>query len=178
MNFEQLKYPVGKFQKPEVISDEILQNCISKISSFPSLLQQEIKNLSGNLMESEYRPGGWTVRQVINHCADSHMNGLIRVKLTLTEDKPVIKPYLEARWAELEDSKNFPIEPALNILDGVHKRWSTILKSLSKEQWQRTFIHPELQKEISLAENTCLYAWHCDHHLGHVRIVSNQKVNF
>ena len=101
------------------------------------------------------------------------MNALIRLKLILTEDKPVVKPYSEERWAELVDSKSFRIEPALKILEGLHEHWSGLLDSLSEDQWQRTFIHPEQGKEICLAEKTCLYAWHCDHHLGHVAIVAD-----
>lgn len=174
MNLDQLKYPVGRFEKPEVITSEILQKCISTIKEFPAALKQKLKNLSKEQLDTEYRPGGWTVRQVVNHCADSHMNGIIRIKLTLTEDKPVIKPYLEAKWAELEDSKSFPVDAALKILEGVHEKWATLLKSLTDEQWQRTFIHPEHGKEITIAENTCLYAWHCNHHLGHVRLVSRK----
>ena len=172
MNLEQLKYPIGNFEKPESITRDMQQNFISTISSFPSQLQQKLKGLSKDQLDTVYRPGGWTIRQVVNHCADSHMNGFVRLKLTLTEDNPVIKPYLEAHWAELEDSKNFPIEPALKILEGIHERWSSLLRSLSDDQWQRTFIHPEQNDKISLAESTCVYAWHCNHHLGHVEIVS------
>ena len=171
MNLEQLKYPTGKFQKPEKITQDMLRDSIQKISSFPERLQQKLQDSNDELLDTTYRPGGWTLRQVVNHCADSHMNALIRLKLTLTEEKPLVKPYFEERWAELEDSKSFPIEPALKILEGMHEHWSSLLNSLSEDQWQRTFIHPEHGKEISLAENTCLYAWHCDHHLGHVAIV-------
>ena len=174
MNLEYLKYPIGKFKKPDNISEDTLQSCISRISSFPSRLQQKLKGLSEEQLDTAYRPGGWTVRQVVNHCADSHMNGFIRIKLTLTEDKPVIKPYLEDRWAELDDTRNFPIGPALMMLEGIHERWSSLLNSLSGDQWQRTFFHPEHGNEVSLAENTCVYAWHCDHHLGHVNIVADQ----
>lgn len=176
MNLEQLKYPIGKYEKPETITGDMLQNCISTIYSFPSRLQEKLKVLGEEQLDTPYRSGGWTVRQVVNHCADSHMNGFVRVKLTLTEDKPVIKPYLEAKWAELEDSKKFPIEPALKILEGIHERWGSLLESLSEDQWRRTFIHPEHGKEVSLTENTCLYAWHCNHHLGHVAIVAKQTL--
>ncbi len=174
MNIDNLKYPVGKFQKPEVITSEILQNCILTISEFPFVLQQELKKLSKAQLDSAYRPGGWTVKQVVNHCADSHMNGIIRIKLTLTEDKPVIKPYLEAEWAELEDSKNNSVDAAIKILEGVHHRWSSLLNNITEDQWQRKFIHPEHGKEITIAENTCLYAWHCNHHLGHIKLVSRK----
>ncbi|WP_029033388.1 YfiT family bacillithiol transferase [Salinimicrobium terrae] len=174
MDLDQLKYPTGKFAKPEIIIPEILRNSITTISSFPSRLQQKLKSFSKEQLDMKYRPEGWTVRQVVNHCGDSHINGFIRVKLALTEDEPVIKPYLEARWAELEDSKNFPVESALKILEGTHYRWSNLLNSLTEDQWQRTFIHPESGKTITLAENTCVYAWHCNHHLGHIEIVENQ----
>lgn len=175
MNLEQLKYPIGRFQKPDIISKDILHKSLETISSFPSRLEKSLHKLHKDQFDIPYRPGGWTVRQVVNHCADSHMNGLMRVKLTLTENKPVIKPYLEDRWAELGDSKNSPIEPALAILRGVHERWSTLLESLNEDQWQRNFIHPESGKEISLTEITCLYAWHCEHHLGHVALVGKEQ---
>ncbi len=175
MNLEKLKYPIGKFEVPKDITDEILQKCIEDIASFPTRLRQVVNNLNESHLNTEYRPGGWTIRQLLNHCADSHMNGFMRVKLTLTEEKPVIKPYLEASWAELEDSRDYPIESALSILDGIHPRWSTLLKSFSLDQWQRTFIHPEQGREITLAANTCLYAWHCNHHLAHITTLKESK---
>lgn len=175
MNIEQLKYPIGKFEKPETITSEFLKDCIDHISTFPARLRKEVDFLSEEQLDTPYREDGWTIRQVVNHCSDSHMNGLIRVKLALTEDTPVIKPYLEDRWAELADSKKHSIQPALAMLDGIHNRWGALLSNLSEEQLQRTFIHPSHGKEVSLRENTCHYAWHCNHHLAHITSLKERR---
>ena len=168
MTIEELKFPIGRFEKPIKITLEILHNYIIDISTFPNRIKEEVKNLKDEQLDTPYRKNGWTIRQVINHCADSHMNALIRFKLTLTEEKPTIKPYYEERWAELTDSKNIPIQPALKMLEGIHERWSVLLNNFTKEQLERTFIHPEREKEIRLDENIGVYAWHCNHHLAHI----------
>lgn len=165
---EQLKYPIGRFKKPEIISKEYLQNCISIIENFPEKLKSEVGQLTDKQLDTSYRENGWTIRQVIHHCADSHINSILRFKLALTEENPTIKPYFEDRFAELTDSRNFPIEASLQILEGTHKRWTALLKSLSEEDLQKTFIHPEHNKEFSLEENIGIYAWHCNHHLAHI----------
>lgn len=165
---EQLKYPIGRFKKPEIISKEYLQNCISIIENFPEKLKSEVGQLTDKQLDTSYRENGWTIRQVIHHCADSHINSILRFKLALTEENPTIKPYFEDRFAELKDSRNFPIEASLQILEGTHKRWTALLKSLSEEDLQKTFIHPEHNKEFSLEENIGIYAWHCNHHLAHI----------
>ena len=128
---------------------------ISDIESFPARLTAEVENLTDEQLDTPYRPDGWTIRQVVNHCADSHMNGLIRHKLLLTENKPTIKPYIENLWAELPDSKSMPIESAIQILLGVHKRWTVLLKSLSKDDLKRTYIHPGTWKRISVGRKYC-----------------------
>lgn len=163
-----LQFPIGKYIKPETITLEILDNYILDIETFPSRLKIEVLNLTDSQLDTAYRPDGWTIRQVINHCSDSHMNSLTRFKLALTEDKPVIKPYFEDRWAELADSKSMPIEPALKILEGIHARWTVLLKSLSSSDLAKTFIHPEHGIEFRLDENIGVYAWHCNHHLAHI----------
>jgi hypothetical protein len=168
MNLEKLKYPIGKYKKPDTLTTEILYNYITDIESFPERLRVEVENLTDEHLDTQYRPNGWTIRQVVNHCADSHMNGLARLKLALTEDKPTIKPYMETLWAELPDSKTIPIEPALHILDGLHKRWAVLLKSLSQDDLKRIYIHPEHGREFQLEESIGLYAWHCSHHLAHI----------
>jgi len=119
-------------------------------------------------MDTPYREGGWTLRQVVHHCADSHMNAFCRFKLAMTEEKPVIKPYEEARWAALADSKNLPVDASLAILKGLHERWTVLMKSLREAERHRTFIHPEHGREISLQETIGLYAWHGEHHLAHI----------
>lgn len=175
MNPEKLKYPIGKYQKPETFTADILGTYINEIKSLPARLRREVEYLSEGQLNTPYRPEGWTVRQVVNHCSDSHMNGIIRLKLALTEEKPVVRPYLEAEWAELADSKDFPIEPALKILDGIHRRWAEILSSLSEEQWQRKLIHPQGDREMTVREITGHYNWHGNHHLAHITSLKERK---
>ena len=166
---EELKYPIGKFELPPVISEDILAEWIAGIASFPARLKDEVEHLTDEQLDTPYRPGGWTIRQVVHHCADSHMNSFTRLKLALTEDEPTIKPYFEARWAELDDARKMPVGPALEMIEGMHERWVFLLRSLSEAQLARTFIHPEHGKEFRVDESTGAYAWHCNHHLAHVR---------
>ena len=163
-----LKYPIGKFIKPVPITKDLCDEYIHDIECFPAMLRNETERLSEQQLDTPYRPEGWTIRQVVHHCADSHMNSLMRFKLALTENKPSIKPYFEARWAELSDSKNMAIEPALQMLDGIHARWVFLLQSMSTDDMKRSFIHPEHGKEMRLDEVTALYAWHGKHHLAHI----------
>ncbi|MEZ4689150.1 MAG: putative metal-dependent hydrolase [Ignavibacteria bacterium] len=165
---------MGKFKKPGKISKEMLTQFINDISTFPDRLKREVVHLTDEQLDTPYRPEGWTIRQVVNHCADSHSNSLTRFKLALTEDNPVIRPYFEDRWAELADSKSNPIGPALKMLEGIHERWSILLRSLTVEQLSRTFIHPESGKKIRLDENIGIYAWHCNHHLRHITALKEQ----
>lgn len=166
--YDETKFPIGPFESPTEITSEALQNYISAISTFPQRLKKEVELLSDAQLDTPYRTGGWTIRQVVHHCADSHMNSLIRFKLALTEDQPTIKPYFEDRWAELDDSRTMPIASSLKILEGVHERWTLVLNSLSNEQFTRTFVHPEHRKPLRVYEATALYAWHCNHHLAHI----------
>lgn len=175
MTPEKLKYPIGQFENPKEITNTMFRDYISDISTFPQRLRNDVLTLSDLQLNTTYRPEGWTIRQVISHCADSHMNALVRLKLTLTEDKPTIKPYYEARWAELPDSTNIPIDSVLKMIEGIHERWTVLLKSLTPKQMKLTFKHPEQGKEISIAENTALYAWHCNHHLAHITSLKNAK---
>lgn len=177
MTEEKLKYPIGKFIKPDrdSLTKELLEKYIAEIEIFPSRLRSEVENLTDEQLGAQYRPNGWTIRQVVNHCADSHINGFVRFKLTLTEEKPIVKPYFEERWAELIDSKAIPIEPALKMLEGLHQRWTILLKSLKEEQLKRSFIHPENEREISLEETISLYAWHGNHHLAHITTLKKIK---
>ena len=168
MTLNELKYPIGEFRKPSTITKEILKTWISDIASFPNRLSNEVLTLSDEQLDTPYRPDGWTIRQVVHHCADSHMNSLTRFKLTLTEDKPTIKPYYEERWAELADSKHMPIEPSLKMIEGIHERWSVLLNKLLESDYSKIFIHPEHGKEFRIDENMGIYAWHCNHHLAHI----------
>lgn len=168
MDIEKLKFPIGKFVKPTTITNNILATWIADISAFPKRLSDEVLNLTDEQLDTQYRSGGWTIRQVVHHCADSHMNSLTRLKLCLTEDLPTIKPYFEERWAELFDAKNMPIQSSLKMLEGIHERWTVLLNHLTADQLKRIFIHPEHGKTFSVEENIGIYAWHCNHHLAHI----------
>ena len=168
MNLEQLKYPAGKFVKPESITKEIIDSAISEIENFPSLVKFEIQNLEEKDLQLRYRPEGWTITQVVHHCADSHINSYMRFKLALTENVPTIKPYEESLWAELPDNNLSPFV-SLKLLDTLQEQWVYILKSLSEEDLNKEFIHPEQSEKISLKENISIYSWHCRHHLAHIR---------
>lgn len=170
MDLEQLRYPIGKFIFPVEFTAENLNLAIRQIEQFPLKVKQAVKDLDDSQLDTTYRESGWTIRQVVHHCADSHMNSLIRYKLALTEDNPTIKPYEEQLWAELADGKNLPIEPSMKMLEGIHYRWAVLLKSMSEEQFSRTFVHPSNNEKMTLKKATAMYAWHCNHHLGHITI--------
>ena len=170
---EQRRYPIGQFEWGKEYSDEQVQTLIDTIEKFPSRLRALVKGMDKQL-DTHYREGGWTVRQVVHHVADSHMNAYIRFKLALTEDKPTIKPYNEKAWAELIDSKVLPISISLGILEGVHERWTTILKAMDAETFNRTFFHPEHMKMHSLIEILAMYVWHCNHHYEHINLVRKE----
>jgi len=178
MELEKLKYPLGKYSKPSSFSSEKINEWISEIALFPTRLTKLVENLSPDELLWVYRPNGWNIRQVVHHCADSHMNGLIRFKLSLTEDTPTIKPYLEGKWANTADVNEAPIEDSLKIIEGLHSRWAYLLKSLNSEDLKREFIHPEHGKHFSLAEYIGNYAWHSNHHLAHIKQAISHKGNF
>lgn len=170
-----VRYPIGQFEKPNFINKQELSGWIRIIAEFPQEIASEVLSLTDEQLDTPYRDGGWTVRQVVHHCADSHMNAFIRFKLALTETNPTIKPYYEALWAELPDSK-IQLEPSLNLLKGLHERWSKLLESLDDEDLKRTYNHPELGRPIPLDEVIGMYAWHCNHHLAHITVLKrNQK---
>ena len=140
---------------------------INNIEQAPELLRAAVTGLSDQQLDTPYRPDGWTVRQVVHHLPDSHMNAYVRYRLALTEDEPTIKPYDEAQWAELIDAKTAPVEPSLTLLESLHSRWVTLLKSLQPTDWARTFRHPELGV-VSLEKNLAIYSWHGRHHVAHI----------
>lgn len=164
---EDLRYPVGKWQKEENPSPGRRKEMIDEITACPARMREAVAGLNDQQLDTPYRPEGWTVRQVAHHVPDSHMNAYVRFKLALTEDKPTIKPYDEGLWALLPDSKE-PIEGSLQILESLHKRWTGLLKSMTEEQWQRAYIHPENGREYRLTDVLGLYAWHSRHHVAHV----------
>jgi uncharacterized damage-inducible protein DinB len=168
------RYPVGKFAWPETISSDDRQKFISQIEETPAKLRGAVQGLSEAQLDTPYREGGWTVRQVAHHLADSHMNAFIRFKLALTETEPAIKAYEQQKWAELPDGKTAPIEISLTLLDSLHRRWALLIKSMRPEEFARTFRHPELGL-VTLERNLALYAWHGRHHVAHVTSLREQK---
>ena len=177
MELETLKYPVGKYRSVEV-TDEVFEGWIATIEEFPDHLKKLVTNLTYDELELTYRPGGWTVKQVVHHLADSHMNSFIRFKLALTEDKPTIRPYEEGMWAELSDANNEEISDSLDLLAGLHKRWAILLKSLSSEDRKRFFVHPEYANDRTIEWMLGLYDWHCRHHLAHIAQAIELEGNF
>jgi hypothetical protein len=167
MDTPDLRYPVGQFRFPESVSAQELAVFIQQIAETPARMRAAIAGLSDSQLETPYRPGGWTVRQLAHHVPDSHINSYMRFRLALTEDDPVIKPYEEARWAELPDARSMPVEPSLALLENLHARWVPLLRSLSDAEWKRSFRHPELGP-VRLEQNAALYAWHGRHHVAHI----------
>ncbi len=173
-NDEHLRYPIGRFNSKETYSTQELNRFIDQIEAAPHKIETEIKSLTLAQLDTPYRPGGWTVRQVLHHIPDSHMNAYIRLKWTLTEDTPTIKAYDEKAWAETPETK---LDPGFSIelLKVLHVKWVTILRKLKTEDFSKSFLHPETKKHVSLARQVATYAWHGEHHLGHIRIVANKK---
>lgn len=167
-DLEKLKYPIGKFNAPETYTSEYILKNIEEIASFAEKLKTETTGLNDEQLDTPYRPEGWTVRQVIHHCAESHMNCYIRLKCALTENNPIIKPYDEKMWSELPDSLTMPIAPTLSLLEGLHFRLAYIMKNLSNIDLEKSFIHPESNSEMRLKQIIGLYAWHGNHHLAHI----------
>jgi hypothetical protein len=166
---DALRYPIGPFTAPEAFVAEDAPVWISAIEALPLWLDAIIENLDAHQLETPYRPGGWTMVQTIHHLADSHMNAFVRLKLALTEERPVIKPYEEARWAETPEIHSVPVNVSITLLHALHRRWVAILQSLEPASWQRSYFHPEQQREVPLWEMTAMYAWHCRHHMEHLR---------
>jgi uncharacterized damage-inducible protein DinB len=169
-----LRYPIGKFHYDGPLSEEQMRSSLDDIARTPENLRAAVKGLSEAQLDKPYRPGGWTVRQVTHHVPDSHMNAYIRFKLALTEDDPTIKPYAEDRWAQLADTKNTPIEVSLTMLDSLHDRWVRLLRSMTAENWQRTFRHPEMGP-MTLEKTLALYAWHGRHHVAHITALRDRN---
>ncbi|HEY6445641.1 MAG TPA: putative metal-dependent hydrolase [Acidobacteriaceae bacterium] len=160
------RYPVGKFRRAD--ADLVHHEAaIAAIAALPENLRSAVADLTQEQLDTPYREGGWAVRQLVHHLADSHANAVVRVRLALTEDWPTIKPYNEKLWAELPDAQKGAVDPSLELLDGLHARWTLLLASLAEEQWQRGYTHPDNGRQ-SIAEATALYAWHCRHHLAHI----------
>lgn len=160
------RYPIGTFHFEGEINNKVIEQWISEIEALPASIRNVVKNLTDEQLDTPYRNGGWTIRQVVHHVPDSHMNAYIRFKWALTEDNPLIKPYDESKWADLSDYK-LPIEVSLSMLANVHTRMVELLRNLTNEELQKTFIHPE-SGQTTLAKNIGMYAWHGNHHLAHI----------
>jgi len=166
---EQLRYPIGKYKIPNPITDKHLSEWISILEHLPAQFEAMAIGLTEVQLDTPYRPGGWTVRQVIHHVSDSHHHSYVRFKWALTENNPIIKPYFEKEWAQLFDTRTAPIQMSLDHLKAVHFKLVYLLRGLSKEQLLRTFTHPEGHEVTSLEENIGRYAWHGSHHLAHIK---------
>ncbi len=165
------RYPIGQFECPKIISDTHIKQWIKDIEELPVKLNELVSGFTSLQLETSYREGGWTARQVIHHIHDSHHNGYIRFKWGMTEDKPMIKAYNEQLWAELFDTKSAPIELSLDLIKALHAKWVYFLKGLSADDLKREFIHPEGNVSISLGEDIGIYAWHGNHHLAHLQLI-------
>jgi hypothetical protein len=164
---EHLRFPIGRYRPPKFIDAGQRSTWMAEIEALPRNLRQAIAGLDDAQLDTPYRPGGWTIRQVVHHYPDSHLNSYTRFRLALTENSPTIKPYEEAAWAELVDAKTAPVELSLSLLDALHARWTILLRSLSDQDFARTFNHPE-RGEVRLDWNLGLYAWHSRHHVAHI----------
>jgi hypothetical protein len=162
-----LKYPIGKFRPNSDPSPTERIEAIAAIAALPESLRAAVDGLSDEQIDTPYREGGWTVRQLVHHVADSHMNAYVRIRLALTEDWPTIKPYHEGQWANLADARTLPVEVSLSLLKSLHERWAFLLESLSESDWQRGYTHPEMERQ-TLDQVAALYSWHSRHHTAHV----------
>jgi hypothetical protein len=167
------RFPIGKFHYEGTPSADQRRNFIAEIEQTPAAVRAAIQGLSPKQLDTPYRDGGWTVRQVVHHVPESHMNAYIRFKLALTEDEPTIKPYAEDRWAMLPDVQTTAVEISLALLENLHARWVIVLRGLQGEEWKRTFVHPQMGA-VSLEKNLALYAWHGKHHTAHITELRNR----
>ena len=167
MDIEKLRFPIGKYAPGEIRFDEI-ERWIGDIANLPEQLSEVLKIVDEEALSYTYRPEGWSIRQLVHHLADSHMNAFMRFKLALTEDNPTIKPYLEAKWATMHDVKEVSIESSILILKGLHARLAAVLRDMSVQEFSRKYTHPEHGKSLDLAYTVGMYSWHGRHHLAHI----------
>lgn len=164
---DDLRYPLGPFDPLAPVTADQVRRAVDDIRALPGRLEEAVEGLDDAQLDTGYRPGGWTVRQVVHHLADSHVNAHVRLRLALTEERPPVRGYAEALWAELPDARTLPLDPSLAILRGLHARWAALLDALEPHQLERTFHHSELG-DMNLARHTCLYGWHARHHVAHI----------
>lgn len=167
------RYPIGRFTV-NAFSEKEKEDRLADILFLPRMLEYAVLNLNEDQLHVPYREGGWNIIQLVHHLADSHMNAYIRFKLGLTEDNPVIKPYLEGKWAELPDNENVPVNISITLLHSLHHRWYELLKQIPDADWNRTVYHPEQKREISLWQLLAIYAWHGKHHVAHITQLREQ----
>lgn len=165
---EKLKYPLGRLAFPENFTAELFSTMINDLKEFPALLANEVSNLNEEQLNTPYREGGWTLRQVVHHLADSHMTAFLRFKMALTEENPTVKGYKQDLFSKTADVMNSDLKSSLSILEGVHHRWSTLLNTMSAEKFERTFYHTEYDRTYILKNVLALYSWHGKHHLAHI----------
>jgi hypothetical protein len=166
-NVDALRFPIGRFVVPTTITAADRARYIEEIAAAPAALRAAVKGMNDDKLNTPYRPGGWTIRQVVHHVPDSHLNAYIRMKLALTEDEPRIVPYEEDLWAKLPDVRDVPIETSLMLLESLQERWVAVMRSMTDAQWQRAYVHPELGR-YPLDRQAALYAWHGKHHVAHI----------
>jgi hypothetical protein len=164
------RYPIGQFDPADATA---LAEIVDRIAAFPADLRRAVARLTKPQLDAPYREGGWTARQVVHHLADSHLNCLVRFRLALTEDRPTIKPYNEKLWAELPDAMRGPIDMSIVLIEGVHARWSALMRAMTPADFERAFVHPD-RGEMPLERTARLYAWHCRHHLAHIEICGSR----
>jgi hypothetical protein len=174
VSLEELRYPLGRFAAPAAVSAAELGAWIDDVERLPAALRSAVAPLSPQQLETPYRPGGWCVRQVVHHLADSHLNSFIRFKWALTEERPTIKTYREERWAELPDARDTPVATSLRLLEALHERWVVLLRALGPADLRRSFVHPD-SGETRLDVNVGIYAWHGRHHLAHVTRLAQRE---
>lgn len=169
------RFPIGKFHRPNAGLDAAARDTlIGEIERMPAIFRALVSSLSESQLDTPYRPGGWTVRQVVHHVPDSHLNAYVRFKLAVTEDTPTIKPYAEDRWAELFDGRSAPVAVSLDLLEAVHRRWIVFLRNLPQQDFSKAYNHPEMGR-VPLDTALALYAWHGKHHTAHVRLVAEAR---
>lgn len=176
-DLEKLKYPIGKYIPPSPITRDHIRLWTNELSELPQLIENAAGHLSPAQLETAYRPDGWSVRQVVHHLADSHINAYTRFRLAMTEDNPTIRPYYEDRWANLEDAKSADVQLSIAILKAVHERLVVFIKSLEYAHFSRTYFHPETQKQSTLGFLLGNYAWHGKHHLAHIQSTLTHQTN-
>jgi uncharacterized damage-inducible protein DinB len=171
---DDLRYPIGPFDKNQDVTNDMVRRAIDDIEAAPGKLREAVRGMSEEQLNTPYRPDGWTVRQVVHHLPDSHLNGYTRAKLALTEEEPTIRPYAEDRWAELPDGRSAPPEISLSLLEALHRRWMSLLRSLTAADLKRTFRHPVSGLWV-LDKHFCLYAWHGRHHTAQITSLARRS---